>query len=54
MTGGVVLAGTSPHFLSDDSNGSAGLPPDVRINLPYPKKLTDNCDEWILWIADQL
>jgi hypothetical protein len=44
----------SSLFLSDDSNGSSGLSPDVRINLPYPKTLTDNCDEWILWIADQL
>lgn len=44
----------SSLFLQGDSNGSAGLPPDVRIDLPYPQKLTDNCDEWILWIADQL
>jgi hypothetical protein len=44
----------SSLFLSDDSNGSSGLSPDVRINLPYPKTLTDNCDEWILWIANQL
>ena len=46
----------SSLFLSDDSdsNGSSGLSPDVRINLPYPKKLTDNCDEWILWISYSL
>jgi len=44
----------SSLFLLDDSNGSSGLSPDVRINLPYPQKLTDNCDEWILWIADKL
>ncbi|MBR5038809.1 MAG: peptidase S41 [Prevotella sp.] len=44
----------SSLFLQGDSNGSAGLSPDVRIYLPYPQKLTDNCDEWILWIADQL
>lgn len=44
----------SSLFLQGDTNGSAGLPPDVRIDLPYPQKLTDNCDEWILWIADQL
>ena len=44
----------SSLFLQGDSNGSAGLAPDVRIDLPYPQKLTDNCDEWILWIADQL
>ena len=44
----------SSLFLQEDSNGSSGLAPDVRINLPYPKQLTDNCDEWILWIADHL
>ena len=44
----------SSLFLSDDSDGSSGLSPDVRINLPYPKMLTDNCDEWILWIADHV
>ena len=46
----------SSLFLSNDSdsNGSSGLSPDVRINLPYPKKLTDNCDEWILWISYSL
>lgn len=44
----------SSLFLVGDSNGSSGLSPDVRIDLPFPKKLTDNCDEWILWIADHL
>ena len=44
----------SSLFLQGESNGSSGLAPDVHIDLPYPKKLTDNCDEWILWIANQL
>lgn len=44
----------SSLFLHDGFNGSSGLSPDIRINLPYPQKLTDNCDEWILWIADLL
>ncbi len=44
----------SSFFLQGESNGSSGLSPDVRIDLPYPEKLTDNCDEWILWIADQM
>lgn len=44
----------SSFFLQGESNGSSGLAPDVHIDLPYPKKLTDNCDEWILWIADQM
>ena len=44
----------SSFFLQGESNGSSGLTPDVHINLQYPQKLTDNCDEWILWIVDQL
>lgn len=31
-----------------------GIIPDVRITLPYPKRLTDNIDEWVLWVADDL
>ncbi len=31
-----------------------GIAPDVRITLPYPKRLTDNIDEWVLWVADDL
>ena len=31
-----------------------GIAPDVRINLPLPSKLTDNIDEWVIWVAEQL
>lgn len=31
-----------------------GIAPDVRIALPYPKQLTDNIDEWVLWVAEDL
>lgn len=31
-----------------------GIVPDVRIDLKLPEKLTDNIDEWVLWIADDL
>ncbi|MBR4828900.1 MAG: peptidase S41 [Muribaculaceae bacterium] len=31
-----------------------GIAPDVRINLPLPRKLTDNVDEWVIWVAEQL
>lgn len=31
-----------------------GIAPDVRIPLPYPKRLTDNIDEWVLWVAEDL
>ena len=31
-----------------------GIAPDVRIPLPLPSKLTDNIDEWVIWVANQL
>ena len=31
-----------------------GYKPDVIIPLPYPKQLTDNIDEWVLWVAKKM
>jgi len=31
-----------------------GIAPDVRIPLPLPARLTDNIDEWVIWVAQQL
>ena len=31
-----------------------GIAPDVHIDLPYPKRLTDNIDEWVQWVAKDL
>ena len=31
-----------------------GIAPDVRIELPLPKTLTDNVDEWVTWVAEHL
>ena len=31
-----------------------GIAPDVRIDLPLPKRLSDNVDEWVIWVAEQL
>ena len=31
-----------------------GIAPDVRIPLPLPDKLTDNIDEWVIWVTNQL
>ena len=31
-----------------------GIAPDVRIDLPLPARLTDNIDEWVIWVAEQL
>ncbi len=35
-------------------NKNPGYKPDVIIPLPYPKKLTDNIDDWVLWVAKDL
>ena len=31
-----------------------GIAPDVRIPLPLPGTLTDNVDEWAVWVAEDL
>lgn len=31
-----------------------GHKPDIIIPLPYPKQLTDNIDEWVLWVAKKM
>lgn len=31
-----------------------GIEPDVRMDLPLPDSLTDNIDEWVRWVADDL
>ena len=33
---------------------ATGIAPDVRIPLPLPARLTDNIDEWTIWVAEQL
>ena len=40
--------------LPESSIDKNGIAPDVRINLPLPTRLTDNIDEWTLWVASQL
>jgi len=40
--------------LPDGAIDATGIAPDVRIPLPLPAKLTDNIDEWVIWVAEQL
>ena len=40
--------------LPENSIDKNGIAPDVRIDLPLPAKLTDNVDEWVIWVAEQL
>ena len=40
--------------LPETSVDKNGIAPDVRIELPLPARLTDNIDEWTIWVAEQL
>ena len=42
------------EFLNNVTFGEIGIKPDVHIDLPYPKRLADNVDEWVLWVAKDL
>lgn len=39
-----------PHNGIDET----GIAPDIRISLPLPKILTDNIDEWVIWVAESM
>ena len=41
-------------FYDHDFSTTPGIAPDIIIPLPYPKTLTDNIDEWVLWVAEDL
>ena len=40
--------------LPDHGIDKNGLAPDVIIPIDYPSSLTDNLDEWVIWIAEKL
>ena len=42
------------EFLEHHLFGKNGIEPDVHISLPYPQRLTDNIDEWVVWVAEDL
>ena len=44
----------SGFYEKDFSTEGLGIPPDVFIPLPFPRKLTDNIDEWVLWVAEEM
>ena len=47
---------TRSYYLTDFNINidDTGIVPDVYIKLPLPEKLTDNIDEWVLWVAKDL
>lgn len=44
----------SGFYEKDFSSESLGIAPDIIISMPYARKLTDNIDEWVLWVAEDL
>lgn len=44
----------SDFYEKDFSSEGLGITPDVIIPLPIARKLTDNIDEWVLWVAEDL
>ncbi|MBO7119502.1 MAG: hypothetical protein J6W03_04205 [Bacteroidaceae bacterium] len=44
----------SGFYEKDFSSEGLGIAPDVIIPLPFPRKLTDNIDEWVLWVAEYM
>ena len=45
---------TRSSRLPDSGIDDTGIAPDVRISLPLPEILTNNVDEWVLWVAKEL
>ena len=41
-------------FYDHDFSTTPGIAPDIIIPLPYATTLTDNIDEWVLWVAEDL
>ena len=50
----IMIPVTVSHRLPDRGIDKTGIAPDVRLDIPYPTNLTDNVDEWVLWVADDL
>ncbi len=40
--------------LADSGIDRTGIAPDVIVPIDYPRSLTNNIDEWTLWIANEL
>ena len=45
---------TRSSRLPDNGIDGIGIAPDIRISIPLPKILTDNIDEWVLWVAEHM
>ncbi|WP_418697211.1 S41 family peptidase [Bacteroides sp.] len=45
---------TRSQRLPDRGIDDTGISPDIHIPLPLPGQLTDNVDEWVLWVAKDM
>ena len=50
----ILIPVTVSRRLPDHGIDKTGIAPDVRMDIPYPTELTDNVDEWVLWVAEDL
>ena len=50
----ILVPMTVSRRLPDRGIDREGIAPDIRLDIPYPTELTDNVDEWVLWIAEDL
>ena len=50
----ILIPVTVSRRLPDRGIDKTGIAPDVRLDIPYPTELTDNVDEWVLWVAEDL
>ena len=44
----------SGFYEKDFSSEGHGSVPDIIIPLPIARKLTDNIDDWVLWVAEDM
>lgn len=50
----ITIAMSRSLRLPDRGIDETGIAPDVRITMPYPKVLTDNLDDWVLYVAKEM
>ena len=52
--GTLAIPTTRSCRLSNKGIDETGIQPDVRITLPLPQSLSDNLDDWVIWVAAEL
>lgn len=52
--GTLAIPTTRSCRLPNNGIDETGIQPDVRITLPLPESLSDNLDDWVIWVAADL